>query len=66
MKKCMVTQLMGLVIVAAMFLLGCTTTTTGGTEADQEAIREIWRSYSAARIGADPELWLSLWDEEGI
>jgi ketosteroid isomerase-like protein len=66
MKKRMVTVLVGLVLVAALFLVGCATMAKGSTEADVEAIREIWKTYSSARVNADAKLWLSLWDEEGI
>ena len=31
--------------------------------ADENAILEIWSTYSAARVA---ETWLSLWDKEGI
>lgn len=33
---------------------------------DEAAIREIWKTYSAARVAGDAETWLGLWDEEGI
>jgi uncharacterized protein (TIGR02246 family) len=66
MKKCTVTVLIVLVVVAALFLFGCTTLAKGGTDADEEAIREIWKTYSSARVAADAKLWLSLWDEEGV
>jgi ketosteroid isomerase-like protein len=66
MKKLTVSGLIGLVVVAVLFLLGCATTSGGGSEADVEAIRDIWRIYSGARVAGDADVWLSLWDEEGI
>jgi len=36
------------------------------TMADENAILEIWSTYSAARVAGDAETWLGLWDEEGI
>jgi ketosteroid isomerase-like protein len=66
MKKRMTTAFFELVLVAALSLVGCATMAKGNTEADEEAIREIWKTYCSARVNADAELWLSLWDEGGI
>jgi len=66
MKKLTVNVLIGLVVASVFFLLGCATMAKGGTEADMEAIQEIWKTYSSARVAGDAGLWLSLWDEEGI
>jgi len=66
MTKRTVTVFVGLAIVAVLFLLSCATMAKGSTEADVEAIREIWKTYCSARVNADAKLWLSLWDEEGI
>ncbi|MFY0692382.1 MAG: hypothetical protein JXR14_10745 [Paracoccaceae bacterium] len=35
------------------------------TTADENAILEIWSTYSAARVAGDAETWLGLWDSEG-
>ncbi|MCP4383233.1 MAG: DUF4440 domain-containing protein [Hyphomicrobiales bacterium] len=35
------------------------------TTADENAILEIWSTYSAARVAGDAETWLSLWDSDG-
>ncbi len=66
MKRRMVIDLVGLTLVAALSLAGCATMAKGNVDADVEAIREIWKTYCSARVNADAELWLSLWDEEGI
>ena len=66
MKMCTVKVPIVLAVVLALFLFGCTTLTKGGTAADEEAIREVWKTYSSARVAADAKLWLSLWDEQGI
>lgn len=66
MKKLTVSVLIGLVAVAVLFLPGCATTSRGGSEADVEAIEAIWKIYSTARVAGDADVWLSLWDEEGI
>ena len=36
------------------------------TVADEQAILEIWSTYTEARVSGDAETWLSLWDEEGM
>ena len=36
------------------------------TTADDPEIRQIWSTYSAARVAGDAETWLGLWDQEGI
>jgi ketosteroid isomerase-like protein len=36
------------------------------TAADEDAILEIWSTYTEARVAGDAETWLSLWDEEGM
>jgi uncharacterized protein (TIGR02246 family) len=66
MKKSNTKVLIGIVVAAAIALSGCATMAKGGTEADEEAIREIWRTYCEARVAGDADLWLSLWDPEGI
>ena len=35
------------------------------TTADENAILEIWSTYSAARVAGDAETWLGLWDSDG-
>jgi len=66
MKKRFVSGLIALVAVALLFVPGCVTTPEEGSEADVERIRVIWNIYSTARVVGDYEVWLSLWDEEGI
>jgi len=39
---------------------------TADVEADIAAINEIWNKYSTALNTGNPDLWLSLWDENGI
>ena len=36
------------------------------TTADEQAILEIWSTYSAARVSGDAATWLGLWDSEAI
>ena len=36
------------------------------TASDEAAIREIWLTYSTARVAGDAETWLSLWDPDGV
>ncbi len=36
------------------------------TAEDKAEILEIWSTYSAARVVGDAEIWLNLWDTEGI
>ena len=66
MKKLTVSGLIVLAAVALLFLPGCVTTSEAGSEADVERIETIWNIYSTARVVGDYEVWLSLWDEEGI
>ena len=66
MKKLTVSGLIGLVALFVLFLPGCTTKSEEGSEADVEAIQVIWNIYSTARVVGDADVWLSLWDEEGI
>jgi len=66
MKKLAVSALIGLAIVAVLFLAGCAEKSEDGTEVDVERIQTIWRIYSKARVVGDAEVWLSLWDEKGI
>jgi ketosteroid isomerase-like protein len=66
MKKLTVKALIGVAAAAAVLLAGCASMAQGGSEADVAAIREIWKTYSSARVAGDAALWLSLWDEEGI
>lgn len=33
---------------------------------DEQAILDIWSTYTKARVDGDAETWLNLWDEEGI
>jgi ketosteroid isomerase-like protein len=66
MKKLSVSGLIALVAVTLLFVPGCVTTPEEGSEADVERIRVIWNIYSTARVVGDYEVWLSLWDEEGI
>jgi len=66
MKKLTVSALIALVAVAVLFLPGCAAKSEGGSEVDVERIRVIWNIYSTARVVGDSEVWLSLWDEEGI
>lgn len=50
-------------------LLAATATATplaAGLTEDRDAIRQVWKTYTAARIAGDPETWLSLWDPDGI
>ena len=66
MKKLTVSGLIVSVAVAVLFLPGCAKTSEGESEADVEAIQVIWNIYSTARVVGDADVWLSLWDEEGI
>ena len=36
------------------------------TASDEEAILDIWSTYTEARVAGDAETWLGLWDPEGI
>jgi ketosteroid isomerase-like protein len=66
MKKRMVAALVVSLVAAVLLLAGCASMAKGSTEEDVEAIREIWKTYASARVDADAQLWLSLWDEEGV
>ena len=66
MKKQTAIVLVGLLVILPLLLTSCATMAKGGTAADEEAIREVWKTYSSARVAADAKLWLSLWDEQGI
>ena len=33
---------------------------------DEQAILDIWSTYTEARVAGDAETWLGLWDDEGI
>ena len=33
---------------------------------DEQAILDIWSTYTEARVAGDAETWLGLWDNEGI
>jgi ketosteroid isomerase-like protein len=66
MKKLTAEVLIGAAVAAAVLLAGCATMSKGSTDADVAAIKEIWKTYSSARVAGDAALWLSLWDKEGI
>ena len=36
------------------------------TASDEQAILDIWSTYTQARVAGDAETWLGLWDKEGI
>jgi ketosteroid isomerase-like protein len=66
MKKRITNVLIGLLAITTLFLLGCATMAKGGTEADVEAIKEIWEKYCSSAINGDVALRLSIWDEDFI
>jgi ketosteroid isomerase-like protein len=66
MKKHAISGLIGFVAVAVLFLPGCAPKSEGESETDVESIKVIWNIYSTARVVGDSDVWLSLWDEEGI
>ena len=35
-------------------------------KSDVEAIQEFWKTYSSAWVAGDADLWLSLYDKDGI
>ncbi|SNS44793.1 YybH family protein [Tropicimonas sediminicola] len=51
---------------AAAFGLGMALPAYADDAADEAAIKGLWQTYSTARVDADAETWLSLWDAEGI
>lgn len=53
-------------IVAISTAMATATPLAAGLTEDKEAIQQIWSQYSAARMAGDAEVWLSLWDENGI
>lgn len=57
------TTVSALVIVSAGLLAS---ETTSAAEEDEAAIREIYETYTTARVAGDAETWLSLWDADGI
>lgn len=61
-------QGLGGALVAAALAVASTipAAVAADTMADENAILEIWSTYSAARVAGDAETWLGLWDEEGI
>ena len=63
MKQRIVGPLAAVVLAATC---GMSTTVAADKATDEAAVREIWSTYSAARVAGDAETWLGLWDEEGI
>ena len=56
-------------VLAISALIGTCALNTGGaaeTGDDEQAILEIWSTYTEARVAGDAETWLGLWDEDGI
>ena len=56
-------------VVAVGALVGTCALATGvaaETGDDEQAILEIWSTYTEARVAGDAETWLGLWDEDGI
>ena len=37
-----------------------------GDAEDQAAILQVWQMYQEARVAGDAEIWLDLWDDDGI
>ncbi len=58
--------LVPLAIAAPCFLSSGAAWAADEMTADQTAIQELWTTYSAAVVAGDSDLWLSLYDEDGI
>lgn len=54
------------IALALTVAIGSAVSLMAGEAEDEAAIRDIWQNYSAARVGADADLYLSLWDEGGF
>ncbi len=66
MKRRAVTRLLGAMAAGAMVVSAASSPALAGMAEDEAEIRALWESYSASRVDADAEAWLSLWDEAGI
>jgi len=65
MNKRMLAVLVPLAMVAPSILSSGAAVAAEMT-ADQAAIQKVWETYSAAVVAGDSDLWLSLYDENGI
>jgi len=67
MKKSLL-QLSVCILMGVILLLAgpATAEKAADVEADVAAIKEIWKNYRAAAETGNSDLWLSLWDENGI
>ncbi len=52
-----------LAVIAAYTL---STQAFADSTADEQAILDIWSTYTEARVAGDADTWLGLWDENGI
>ena len=58
---------LGILVGGILFLVGCASGPTA-TQADEfrKAVEETFATYTAANVKGDVDLYLSLWDENGV
>jgi ketosteroid isomerase-like protein len=56
----------GLLLAGVLILACCTTMGKAKPQADVAAIEKIWESYTTGANTGNVDLWMSLWDENGI
>jgi ketosteroid isomerase-like protein len=66
MKKATILLTVGLLVAGILILSACSTMGKSKMEADVAAIDKIWEGYTAGVNTGNANLWLSLWDENGI
>jgi ketosteroid isomerase-like protein len=66
MKKATLLLAAGFLVAGFLILAACATTGKSRTEADVAAIQKIWEGYTTGVNTGDANLWISLWDENGI
>lgn len=66
MKSRFAGKIRGAVVVLALALPLSAGPLIAGMAEDKVAIRDIWSTYSAARVAGDAETWLALWDAGGL
>ncbi len=49
-----------------LMLAGCATSPEADVDAFEAAVLDTWETYSAAMNAGDTDLWISVWDDEGI
>jgi ketosteroid isomerase-like protein len=66
MKKAPLLLAAGTLATGILILATCATMGKSKIEADVAAINKIWQGYTVGVNTGDANLWISLWDENGI